>query len=128
MNKFRLTLYISGENFLPELFNSSLPDSMKGQEKITRSIKGIKQNKYWYYEYVVPEGEKPEELLSDLIKSYSVYLEDLNFQVKNLNKYASIVGNFNSLDEIRGFFISKELMLSCGSLGFEIDIDLYGAS
>lgn len=110
---------------MPHVFNQKLPASMRGEEKLTRSVNGSTQNKYWYYESIVPEEAQPEELLNELIESYSIYLKDLDILEDDLIKYASIVGRFNTIDQIRGFFISKALIKTCSSKGFEIDIDLY---
>lgn len=125
VNEFILALNISGEGFSPDIFNQSLPTDMKGQERVAKSVSGEPLNKYWYYESAIPLENQPEELLNELIQSYSKYLDRLDVSVGDLTKYASIVGRFKSLSQIRGFFISKELIQTCNAEGFEIDIDLY---
>lgn len=119
-------VYIDGELFDSEAFLKKLDSSCKGSISSQKQIKnGVVQvlRKYWQSEsYEVDQGNLDNGLctLISRYKESALIAEGYG----GTRIIVSVVIEYKSQDNIRGFFLAKETLQLLSELGASLDIDV----
>lgn len=127
--RFKIYLSIEGDYFDPAKFNSTLDKSVAGEVVHRKNAGGNKLNPsvksfYWRSKsYEVIDPEYPEDRLLQLIRSATNNIQNLS-KTEQVNVSAQIVAYINETDNLRGFYLSPDLVQALAQLNADIDIDV----
>lgn len=123
---FRIYIWMDGQKFDADNFQSCLGASLKGSVEVRKRMNnGVVEQygKYWSSEVQEIAFDRPEEEVTKLLRRYE--FEIRRAKASNATRIvAEIVAEYDTVDDVRGFYFSTELIRLLAELGVSIDIDI----
>lgn len=126
MNKFEIYLWIDGDRFDANRFNSAIAKDLAGKVRPYKRVMGREVGKagmYWKSKIISPAEDCVEEkLLALLLKFKSEISRAKEFGADRI--FAQIAAYMGDIDHLRGYYLSKEILRVLVELDMELDIDI----
>lgn len=124
---FKVYIWIDGSEFDPEEFNASLDTDLRGNVRTRKQLNknfSDQPTSYWESELIEVSSDYPEDKLTELLKRYRQSLLPV-IGTKRIRIVAEIVARYENSEEVRGYFLSTDLIQCLAELRASLDIDVY---
>lgn len=123
--RYRVYIRVEGRTFDPESFNRGLPNKLQGQVRMRECmrVRSDGPERVYWQSMPVDVEDRPEEALTAILRDFVGSLKKIaDAGIGKIS--AQIVNALTEQDDVRGLYVSPDLIQMLAVLHADLDLDV----